>query len=130
MLAARYLAGRIKLPPKAEQYQWEQDRIALKGDGVPFTALYPHFEEYFEDVRKLVEQSCGNGGRTLPKFDRDWRSQFDAAHLKRIAWWKRENERARREKGLNGTEVGQLRSGAARGEINTRPERAHPELHL
>lgn len=95
VLAARYLASRISLPTISEQQLWEQDRIQLKGDGVPFTALYPHFEEYFEQVRELVEQSTGEGGRPLPKFEKDWRSQFDAAHLKRIDRWKRENERAR-----------------------------------
>lgn len=39
VLAARFFAGRITLPSIGEQEKWEQDRIALKGDGVPFTAL-------------------------------------------------------------------------------------------
>lgn len=97
VLVARYLSQRLKLPPLAEQQQWESNRIAVKGDGVAFTALYPRFEEYFEQVRALVQQSKDNSlaGRQLPAFDRDWRVSFDSAHLKRIAWWNRENERAR-----------------------------------
>jgi Flavin-binding monooxygenase-like len=98
VLAARYLAGRITLPPIAEQKKWEEDRIALKGDGVAFTALYPHFEEYFEEVRALAgEPKNGNGGRRLPKFDPEWRSNFDAAHLKRIAMWQELNRKAEEE---------------------------------
>ena len=98
VLASRYLAGRLTLPPLAIQQEWELDRIAKKGDSVPFTALYPDFEEYFEKVRALVDQASGSGGRALPKFDRKWRAEFDEGHLYRIAWWTRENERASRER--------------------------------
>lgn len=96
VLAARFLAGRIELPPIEEQEKWEQDRIALKGDGVSFTALYPHFEEYFEEIRALAGESK-NGGRRLPKFDPEWRRNFDAAHLKRIAMWQELNRKAEEE---------------------------------
>jgi hypothetical protein len=97
VLAARYLAGRITLPPISEQIQWEEDRIANKGDGVPFTALYPDFEEYFEEVRKLAGEPFYGKGRPLPKFEKVWREDFDRAHLKRIAMWKRVNEVARKQ---------------------------------
>lgn len=97
VLAARYLASRLTLPPMAEQQRWEQARMEEKGDGAPFTALYPDFEEYFEQVRSLVNSSVGSGGRQLPKFEKEWRRQFDEAHLKRIAFWQRENARARKE---------------------------------
>lgn len=104
VLAARFLAGRIMLPPIEEQEKWEQDRIALKGDGVPFTALYPHFEEYFEEVRALAgEPKSGHGGRRLPKFDPEWRRNFDAAHLKRIAMWQELNRKAEEELASNCT---------------------------
>jgi hypothetical protein len=96
VLAARYLAGRIKLPPVKEQELWEQDRIKLKGDGVPFTALYPDFEEYFEEVRALVGEP-GSIGRRLPKWERSWRDEFDSAHLRRIEMWKRKNREAEEE---------------------------------
>jgi hypothetical protein len=95
VLAARFLAGRITLPSKEKQIQWEEDRIAYKGDGVPFTALYPDFEEYFEEVRKLAGEPKEGKGRPLPKFEKSWREGFDAAHLLRIAMWKRGNEEAR-----------------------------------
>lgn len=115
VLCARFLAGRITLPPRSEQIAWEEARVALKGDGVPFTALYPYFEEYFEEIRELAGEPCeievelenghGNGderkvkrtvGRRLPRFEKGWREDFDRAHLKRIAMWQRENEEARR----------------------------------
>lgn len=96
VLVARFLAGRISLPSKAEQEKWEQDRIAYKGDGVPFTALYPDFEEYFEEVRRLAGEPTEDGrGRKLPKFEKWWREDFDKGHLSRIEMWKRGNEEAR-----------------------------------
>lgn len=98
VLVARFLAGRVDLPRIEEQEKWEQDRVALKGDGVPFTALYPDFEEYFEEVRALAgEPKDGNGARRLPKFDPEWRRNFDAAHLKRIAMWQELNRKAEEE---------------------------------
>jgi hypothetical protein len=77
-----------------EQEKWEQDRVEEKGDGVPFTALYPYFEEYFEEVRKLAGEPKNGNGRALPKFDPEWRKNFDAAHLKRIAMWQELNRKA------------------------------------
>ncbi|RMZ80880.1 hypothetical protein DV737_g2753, partial [Chaetothyriales sp. CBS 132003] len=105
VLAARYLAGRVQLPPLAVQEQWERDRIEEKGDGVPFTALYPHFEEYFEEIRLLAgdppppPEGAGTGAsaRRLPVFDKSWRDQFDAAHLKRIAMWQNLNAAAEKD---------------------------------
>lgn len=66
-----------------------------KGDGVPFTALYPDFEEYFETVRKLAgEPGEGKPGRRLPKFDRRWVETFEKGHQRRIAMWKEANKAA------------------------------------
>lgn len=96
VLAARFLAGRITLPPIGDQEKWQEDRIAYKGDGVPFTALYPDFEEYFEDVRIMAGEPKDGKGRRLPKWEKSWRENFDAAHLKRIDMWKRGNEEARK----------------------------------
>jgi hypothetical protein len=104
VLAARFLAGRITLPPVSEQIKWEEDRMAYKGDGVPFTALYPDFEEYFEEVRKMAGEPKDGKGRPLPRFEKWWRENFDKAHLKRIDMWKRGNEEAReRTRGENRT---------------------------
>ncbi len=95
VLAARFLAGKIKLPPLSERIQWEEDRIAQKGDGVSFTALYPDFEEAFEEMRKLAGEPADGKGRRLPKFEKWWRESFDRGHLMRIEMWKRGNEEAR-----------------------------------
>lgn len=95
VLVARYLAGRYELPPLEERLKWEEDRIAEKGDGVPFTAIYPKFEEYFEEIRKIAGEPKDGKGRKLPKWERKWREDFDKAHLVRIGMWQRGNERAR-----------------------------------
>jgi len=95
VLIARYLAGKVTLPPVSEQEKWETDRIVYKGDGVAFTALYPDFEEYFEDIRKLAGEPQDGKGRFLPKWEKEWRDVFDSGHEKRIAMWKRVNEAAR-----------------------------------
>ncbi|KAK2762567.1 hypothetical protein FQN54_000740 [Arachnomyces sp. PD_36] len=100
VLAARVFAGRAQLPPLKEQQKWEADRIAYKGDGVPFTALAPDFEQYFEKVRALAgEPARGRPGRRLPKFDPEWVKTFKNGHQKRIAMWERANKAAAR-KGL------------------------------
>jgi hypothetical protein len=96
VLAARFLAGRISLPSIEEQGKWEEKRIEYKGDGVPFTALYPDFEEYFEELREMAGEPTRDGkGRKLPKFEKEWREGFDRAHLSRIEMWKNGNEEAR-----------------------------------
>lgn len=97
VFAARYLAGRITLPSFEEQKTWEQKRIEHKGDGVPFSALYPDFEEYFEEVRVLAGEPVDGVGRKLPKWQKAWREEFDGAHLRRIAMWKRINRAAEEE---------------------------------
>lgn len=106
VLAARFLAGRVKLPPIEKQRKWEQDRIEEKGNGVAFTALYPTFEEYFQEVRELAgEPKGGEKGRALPKFDKKWGEKFDAAHLKRIAMWQELNRQAEQQLGENGLNI-------------------------
>lgn len=95
VLAARYLAGTYELPPLEERVRWEEERIAEKGDGVPFTAIYPKFEEYFEEIRGMAGEPSAGKGRILPRWEKKWREDFDKAHLVRIGMWKRGNERAR-----------------------------------
>ena len=63
---------------------------------MPFSALYPDFEEYFEKVRRMAGEPTEDGrGRRLPRFEKWWREDFDKAHLKRLEMWKRANEEAR-----------------------------------
>jgi hypothetical protein len=89
------LAGRAKLPPLSEQQSWEQERITERGDGVPFTLIYPDFEEYFETVRKLAGEPTDGVGRRLPPFDQAWLSDFMNGHEIRKRWWREQNEKAR-----------------------------------
>jgi len=49
----------------------KKGEFSNKGDGVPFTALYPDFEEYFEEVRRLVEEAG----------EKKWREDFDKGHF-------------------------------------------------
>ena len=63
---------------------------------MPFTALYPDFEEYFEEVREIAGEPTEDGkGRKLPRWGKEWREGFDRAHLSRIEMWKKGNEEAR-----------------------------------
>ncbi|KAH7062977.1 hypothetical protein BKA63DRAFT_189931 [Paraphoma chrysanthemicola] len=96
VLAARVLAGRASLPSLEEQQKWEEDRIAKRGDGVPFTLVFPDFEDYFETLRRLAgEPEPGQPGRRLPRFDKKWLEAFMAGHERRKKWWAEQNERAR-----------------------------------
>ncbi|KAF2847079.1 flavin-containing monooxygenase FMO [Plenodomus tracheiphilus IPT5] len=100
VLAARILSGRAHLPPLEEQQRWEAERIAKKGDGVPFTLVFPDFEEYFEGVRELAGEE--GPGRKLPRFDKGWVEAFMGGHEIRKAWWGEQNEKARRRLGEGG----------------------------
>ncbi|KAL4744522.1 hypothetical protein BDW72DRAFT_188326 [Aspergillus terricola var. indicus] len=92
--AARVLAGRAKLPPLQEQKKWEEDRIAVKGDGAGFLVVYPDFKEYFEQLRAVAGEPDGTKGRRLPVFEQKWAEDFAAGHERRIRMWKRANEAA------------------------------------
>ncbi|RDW86768.1 uncharacterized protein DSM5745_03410 [Aspergillus mulundensis] len=91
--AARVLAGRAKLPPLEEQKRWEEDRIAVKGDGAGFLMVNPDFETYFEQLRAIAGEPVGKG-RRLPAFEQKWVDDFSAGHERRIRMWKRANEAA------------------------------------
>lgn len=68
--AARIFSGRANLPSKIDQYNWEINRIKLKGDSEKFVWIQDEWEQYFEDLRKLA---TNNGpGRKLPPFDKNW----------------------------------------------------------
>jgi hypothetical protein len=103
VLAARILAGRATLPPRHLQEKWEQERIKEKGDGPVFTHLFPDFEEYFEEVRRLAGEE--GPGRRLPVFEKGWVEKFMQGHERRKEWWREENERARRKVEIGDGEV-------------------------
>ncbi|KAG8627936.1 hypothetical protein KVT40_003809 [Elsinoe batatas] len=93
VVAARVLAGRVKLPPIEEREWWEVERIKKKGDSVPFTAIAPDFEGYFETVRKLAGEE--GPGRKLPPFDPEWVQIFFEGHERRKQMWEKKNAEAR-----------------------------------
>jgi hypothetical protein len=64
-----------------------------KGDGPVFTHIFPDFEEYFEEVRRMAGEE--GPGRKLPRFEKMWVERFMAGHERRKTWWREENERAR-----------------------------------
>lgn len=92
--AARLLAGRGTLPPLEEMRKWEVDRIKAKGDGPKFSVIYPEFEDYFEDLRRLAGEGEEGSGRKLPKFRREWFRDFMDAHELRKDMWRRLNAEA------------------------------------
>jgi hypothetical protein len=76
---------------------------------VPFTALYPDFEDYFETVRKLAgEPAPGKPGRRLPNFDKSWVDKFQAGHKLRIEMWEKANREGRLRKEQTGLEKARL----------------------
>lgn len=83
--AARFLAGRTKLPPIQDQLKWEHDRLEERGDTPKYNALFPDFKKYFDTVRELA----GNvgPGRKLPEFDENWERAFWDGHQRRINFW-------------------------------------------
>lgn len=98
VLAARILAGRVTLPSVQEMRDWETQRIRARGDGPKFSLVFPDFEDYFEDIRKLAGEPLPNGvGRRLPKFKREWMRSFMDGHERRKQMWKRLNAQAREE---------------------------------
>ncbi|KAK4183023.1 hypothetical protein QBC35DRAFT_508890 [Podospora australis] len=104
VLAASVLAGRAKLPSAQEMKEWEENRIKVKGDGVKFTMVFPDFEEYFEEVRKLAGEPVDGKGRKLPKFQREWYRAFMDGHELRKQMWQRINEEVRQEEAARAQE--------------------------
>ena len=89
MAISRFLAGRASLPSIDVQKRWEQDRLAIAGDGVPFYKLAPRFEEYFEALRTFAgDPSPGVPGRILPKWNPEWLGEFAAILDQRLQSWK------------------------------------------
>ncbi|KAK4222436.1 hypothetical protein QBC38DRAFT_504039 [Podospora fimiseda] len=97
VLAARVLAGRADLPTEQEMKEWEENRVKVKGDGVKFTMVFPDFEEYFEEVRRIAGEPVDGKGRRLPKFKREWVRSFLDGHELRKDMWRRLNEQAKKE---------------------------------
>ncbi|KAJ0358053.1 hypothetical protein COL154_009504 [Colletotrichum chrysophilum] len=96
--AARVFAGRGQLLSTTEMERWEQNRLAKRGDGVPFFTLSPDFEEYFETLRAIAgEPAPGSTGRILPKFDSKWLEAFADVINARVDWWKKETEKAEKQ---------------------------------
>jgi hypothetical protein len=88
VLAARLLAGRASLPPLNERLAWEEERIRRTGDGTKFTLIFPDFEQYFEDLRRVAGPGDKNRGRQLPAFDQTWVDRFLAGHERRKRMWR------------------------------------------
>ena len=86
------------MPPKEEQKRWETDRLAVRGDGLPFYKVAPDFEEYFETLRAIAGvPEPGVPGRILPKWDPAWLEIHLETIRDKIANWKKDAEDARRE---------------------------------
>lgn len=86
---ARVYAQRAKLPSVQEQIKWEKDRIAVRGNGQKFIAIFPHFEEYFEDLRLLAGNE--GPGKRLPEFKQSWLESFERGHQRRMNYWTENN---------------------------------------
>ena len=97
---ARVLARRGSLPALKVQQKWEKDRLALRGEGVPFYKIAPDFEQYFTALRNIAGVPKANEpGRILPEFDPKWLDIFGEGIQAKLNLWKREAELS------NGTSV-------------------------
>ncbi|KAK0624517.1 thiol-specific monooxygenase, partial [Bombardia bombarda] len=95
---ARHLAGRAKtLPTIAEQRAWESKRVAERGGGKNYYSIAPDYEAFFEFLRELAgEPATGTSGRSLPKFNPEWKEIWADMAAPKIKWF--QNERIRAEK--------------------------------
>jgi hypothetical protein len=75
------------------------------GDGTAFTLIYPDFEEYFEELRRMAGEE--GPGRRLPPFHKKWVEVFMAGHERRKKRWREENQRARAK--VAGVKMGRAR---------------------
>ncbi|KAI9167795.1 Thiol-specific monooxygenase [Paramyrothecium foliicola] len=92
--AARLLAGRATLPSGEEMRAWEEEGIKTRGDGPKFCLVFPHFEDYFETLRRLAGEGEPGVGRKLPRFKREWYRAFMDGHELRKEMWGRLNAEA------------------------------------
>ncbi|OWP05330.1 hypothetical protein B2J93_8072 [Marssonina coronariae] len=79
---------------QAVQDKWESDRRAYRGDGVPFTALYPDLEQSFKTLRERP-------GEPAAEFERELLRISERGHSRRMDVWMRAS--ARSEKSLADT---------------------------
>ncbi|KAK1707127.1 hypothetical protein CaCOL14_011843 [Colletotrichum acutatum] len=104
VLAARLLAGRVpssRLPSPEAQLAWEADRIAKRGDGPKFALVFPDFEEYLEELRRIAgPPTADNKGRELLPFNKFWFERFMQGHQRRKDMWRRLNAQARETLGV------------------------------
>lgn len=97
VVTARVLAGRAQLPDRNTMKQWEQARLAERGEGAPYWTLAPEFEFYFEGLRALAgEPAPGTTGRVLPKYESAWGDELQKLIKRRHEWWMREADKASR----------------------------------
>lgn len=87
---ARVFSERALLPDISTQKKWETDRISERGDGAFYTAILPHFEQYFEGIRLAAGDGEGIG-RQLPVWDPSWEYDFWNGHRRRMNYWAEHN---------------------------------------
>ncbi|KXH60355.1 dimethylaniline monooxygenase [Colletotrichum salicis] len=87
VLAARLLAGRVsfsRLSSTESQLAWKVDCIAKRGDSSKFALVFPDFEEYCEELRRIAGPLTEDGkGRELPPFNKFWFKRFMQGHERR-----------------------------------------------
>jgi hypothetical protein len=88
--AARFLAGRAKLPSIAEQKDWETKRLAYKGPTNNFHEIKPDFAEYFNWLRDFSGRpAAGTTAYELPAWEDKWGELGFAVLALKDKYWKR-----------------------------------------
>ncbi|CZR67938.1 probable flavin-containing monooxygenase [Phialocephala subalpina] len=98
--AARFLAGRAKLPSVTEQQDWETKRLEYKGPTNNFHEIKPNFAEYFNWLVDFSGKPAeGTKAYELPAWDDKWGPLGLAILSLKDAYWKKLGDE------LGGTQV-------------------------
>lgn len=98
--AARFFAGRAKLPSIVEQQDWETKRLAYKGPTNNFHEIKPDFAEYFNWLVEFAGHPAeGTKAYELPAWDDNWGPLGLAILSLKDAYWKKFGDE------LSGTQI-------------------------
>ncbi|KRZ98933.1 uncharacterized protein AC631_05308 [Debaryomyces fabryi] len=90
-LISGILRGRISLPPIQKQLQWEEERIASKGDSRAFHVIPPEYQNYYQDLLDLVGPYHGLGHQLEP-YNEEWEGILNNAISLKLKYWTRNIE--------------------------------------
>lgn len=86
----------VFLPPVAEQKEWEEKPLALKGDSAAFHAIVPDFGPYWNRLREIAgKPPPESGGYELPEWRQEWADTALAILVQKEKWWNEQIQHAK-----------------------------------